>query len=457
MFIAESLEIDHLKRQIEVKQRQYQLTSVAIGESLDPIANDANERRLERLRDEIKQIEEELGVLQTKYSLLPLSRLNEILNENLDQFQLICAAYTKILKGREQQISASDKNLSQLIDQLIKIPQGKSTIEVIDEFVIALILNEKTSRDFVVLLNRWGSSKHGDNWPAFLEAERELKNKAPEEAQPILLTVIKVQEEDSTQSENNIYYQFKSWIIDDVEEYRNTQQGIRVIEMEGDSGEGSFNQDELLKKLPSFLCTVLNQYSQDFLSDPELHICLPPELLNEAVDLWILEDGGLPRPIGHKYRVVLKCSDRLKRSYKKRRLWNQKWKLYKKLLKKSAKMSFLSGDDQDLQKLLYGLEDANDSCVGVKVEQAPTCFGEESLFSVLDYVGVPCAIWGRCNLDVDLDDELDRVLKAGCLQSLPETVRKERRESRTKADNEHIGHHLSLLWDDPEIVPPKSA
>ncbi|MEO1792810.1 MAG: hypothetical protein AAFR25_11370 [Cyanobacteria bacterium J06629_19] len=73
-------------------------------------------------------------------------------------------------------------------------------------------------------------------------------------------------------------------------------------------------------------------------------------------------------------------------------------------------------------------------------------------------VGMPLAIWGRQDLvQVTNEAELDRVLNTCCLENLPGTVKNERRSARKKAEDSHVGHHLSLLWDDPHLVPPRSA
>ena len=71
---------------------------------------------------------------------------------------------------------------------------------------------------------------------------------------------------------------------------------------------------------------------------------------------------------------------------------------------------------------------------------------------------MPLAIWGRQNLvQVTNEAELDRVLNDCCLDELPHTVKEERRAARRMAEDSHVGHHLSLLWDDPYLVPPRSA
>ena len=72
-------------------------------------------------------------------------------------------------------------------------------------------------------------------------------------------------------------------------------------------------------------------------------------------------------------------------------------------------------------------------------------------------MGFPLPIWGRTDLaEATNETELDRILEVD-LRDLPQTVRRERRESRKKPVGGHIGHHLSLLGDDPKLVPPKSA
>jgi hypothetical protein len=207
------------------------------------------------------------------------------------------------------------------------------------------------------------------------------------------------------------------------------------------------------------LTQFLGECSNECINELEIHIFLPLALMNHAVDGWVLDDGyGILKRLGQEYKVVVRSTERLHRNYRQRPRWVKRWRQHQLSLQKIALEVFTSGNDNDLEELSDHLDEVADQIVGLKVTQAPSYIGRDSLFGVLLQSGLPLAIWGRCNLQLSTNEiELNRVLQGCCLASLPGTVKTERKKARKKDKDCHIGHHLSLLWDDPDLVPPKSA
>jgi hypothetical protein len=94
----------------------------------------------------------------------------------------------------------------------------------------------------------------------------------------------------------------------------------------------------------------------------------------------------------------------------------------------------------------------------LQVTQSPVDT-EELLYELLDS-GLPLALWPRQGLaEAAHEAQLQALLASCCIEQLPHTVKAKRYETRGRQNTPdvHIGHHLSLVWDDPHLVPPKSA
>jgi hypothetical protein len=81
---------------------------------------------------------------------------------------------------------------------------------------------------------------------------------------------------------------------------------------------------------------------------------------------------------------------------------------------------------------------------------------QRQVFELLLATGIPIALWTRhqkFNCESDLANYIDQELK---LQELPTKIKDCRLDAYGEDYDCHIGHHLSLLWDDPDLIPPKS-
>jgi vWA-MoxR associated protein C-terminal domain len=69
---------------------------------------------------------------------------------------------------------------------------------------------------------------------------------------------------------------------------------------------------------------------------------------------------------------------------------------------------------------------------------------------VSEEVALPIALWSR---EPDFQSQLVDVLD--CLvKTLPNRIHQERQTAHKSKGNPLLGHHLSLVWEDPKIVPP---
>jgi hypothetical protein len=249
-------------------------------------------------------------------------------------------------------------------------------------------------------------------------------------------------------------------LIENVEQYKTDRQGYRTVGLDinrGLTGDETYSWEEL----PEVLKQLFEQGNvvDELPQDSEVHIFLPQQLLNCDADCWkLIKRIGKELPLGHDYKVFLRLYERLSRSYNPK-MWKKKWKQKTSLLQEKASKGFKGCKDCDLDDLYYELtDDENENVVGLKLIDAPNQDSSTSIFNLIFEMGFPLALWSRVNLSELINEaELNRVLEACILANLPQTVKRERRESRKKPLNCHIGHHLSLLWDDPDLVPPKSA
>jgi hypothetical protein len=249
-------------------------------------------------------------------------------------------------------------------------------------------------------------------------------------------------------------------LIENVEQYKTDRQGYRTVGLDinrGLTGDETYSWEEI----PEVLKQLFEQGNvvDELPQDSEVHIFLPQQLLNCDADCWkLIKRIGKELPIGHDYKVFVRLYERLSRSYNPK-MWKKKWQQKTSLLQENASNGFRGCKDCDLDDLYYELtEEENEYVVGLTLIDVPNQDSSTNIFNLIFELGFPLALWSRSNLSESTNEvELNRVLEACILANLPKTVKRERRESRKKPRNCHIGRHLSLLWDDPDLIPPKSA
>ena len=75
------------------------------------------------------------------------------------------------------------------------------------------------------------------------------------------------------------------------------------------------------------------------------------------------------------------------------------------------------------------------------------------IMAMLFYAGIPFALWTRKDIpEEDLNNI--NIFTNCCLRNLSSRIRKQRCDAWHKNNDNHIGNHLSLLWDVNNLVLP---
>lgn len=458
-------------KELELKRMQDELAICECNYNSvnDQLKVEGDAPRQNQLKDQLKKIGQEMKSLEQEIKTLEqeiqqektdLKALVGILQHHEGQFNELLKVYQQVLTNWRCQVNPTPQTPKAIITELLRIPKGQSQYNAFEQFIGSLVcLVENVP--LLTALQAWGE-QHIDNWAGLSEWLGCLQEQQNQQAQPALLIEINPRYTASTQPQEGNRYQVEAWLIQNIEHYRKHRQGYSAIKGSNTTGDETYSLKELLEKAPQLISEWLAECSSTSDKEPEIHVFLPLDLMNQAVDCWLPDDGyGRPERIGQQYKVVIRCVDRLGRSYRNRPRWIKKWERQQALLQETASQLFMGCDDTDLDHLFGSLKDleaAEAAVIGLKMTQAPCQVGPNSVFSFILQFGFPLAIWGRCNLSETKNEvELDRLLQAACLEKLPDSVRQVRQQCHGKAENCHIGHHLSLLWDDPELVPPKSA
>jgi hypothetical protein len=199
-----------------------------------------------------------------------------------------------------------------------------------------------------------------------------------------------------------------------------------------------------------------------FLEPLTIEFFLPSALLNHGVDSWVMDDDdeySMSEPLGFRYCLLVRSSERLRQTYMQSRggAWKDKWNQVRQMIQTSVGQQvgtngFVAGDGLPAKKLLQQL--SQPQMIGLKLAKEPLSFGKESAFAAIHSSGTPIAIWLRESLtSVDCASAVDEVL-CGCIAEIPERVKQHRQAAFPEDRDCHIGHHLSLLWEDFDRLPP---
>ncbi|MBE9130032.1 MULTISPECIES: hypothetical protein [unclassified Coleofasciculus] len=443
-------------------ERDYDKVKSQLRTELDGSTQNKLERQLEQIGQEMDKCENQIQArkreLQQNATCAALDGLRKILQHHNAQLDEMQQAYQATVKARSFKRRLIIETSESLITELLKIPKGQSNYTALEEFAAWLNYSSKND-DLINSLQRWGE-EHCKDWSELLRQIEMQREEQDQKVQTALFILISYSDEAATQSQDEEAYRVQVWLIENVEQYKTARQGYRTVGLDINSG---LTGDETYswEAIPDVLKQLFEQGNvvDELPQDSEVHIFLPQQLLNCDADCWkLIKRIGKELPIGHDYRVLVRLYERLSRSYNPK-LWKRKWQQKIPLLQEKASKGFKGCQDCDLEDLYYDLtEEENEKVVGLTLIDAPNQDSSISIFNLIFEMGFPLALWGRSNLSASTNEvELNRVLDACILANLPKTVREVRRKSRKKPLSCHIGHHLSLLWDDPDLVPPKSA
>jgi hypothetical protein len=306
-------------------------------------------------------------------------------------------------------------------------------------------------------------ARQAGNWSPF---QRNLSLDAEQQTPSHLMVVIERSETVDQQKEPR--YFVKAWFMLEGQTY----QAREAAEFEALAIPGTLEEAEnafTVAEIRGLLKAFLDESGRKCLSQGRLlenltiELFLPSDLMNQAIDRWVMEDVDdeffMSEPIGFQHCVLLRSSERLRPNYylKRGASWKHKWQqvrqtMQERLLQGVVSNGFVSGDGVSAKVLFQQL--SQPQMVGLKLAQGPISIGKESVFAALQASATPIAVWVRQPLSsIDCVGAVDQLLCC-CLHDLPERVKQHRQEAFPVELDCHIGHHLSLLWEDFDRLPP---
>lgn len=361
------------------------------------------------------------------------------------------------------QIGPIPETLPEQLARLQDTPRGTRLFEPVDQFVGLLSLPVVTPDPAMrEPLRQWLQRRKTDLQPLLAEAQRLWdQHQATQTTDAPSHLLIYVQDE-STEARS-----VSALFVPDAQQYAiSSGRGGEPVQA---PGQAPFHEKVTLATLPALVQACLDEVLKQSPRRLRLHLRLPLAWLQQAHDHWPMTNGSsnpvlaLLKPqqlrIGVHYCCAVGIAERLNPDILKlfQEPWQQKWKQLVSLQPGDLCSALVSGDDvvagPDLQVKLNSA-----TKIGLKLS---TVYDESQylqLFATLIATGTPTALWLRSDQFADTVSaatDLERVL-ACKIATLPDTIKQCRTDALAAADDGHIGHHLSFLWDDPTLVPPST-
>ncbi len=445
------LQIESLEWELEKLDKDYKDVDEKKRRESNPQERNNLELQLRFIAKRIDEIERNLTQLKRTQeqkedkSQILLSLLNSLQKEGIytyikKAYRVCCPDGWQLLPEELQEVP------ERILVDLETIQNGRSKHTAVERFVACLLADAEIPLSVVNELSKW-ANQNINAFPELLNQEKEILEQRRKTRESCLLILLK----DSQQKPGR--YNVNAWIIPDVETYKyQTSFGIENLLENSDSRlfDETFTIDEIPQLLNNFIEKSSNKYP---LRNLIIELFLPLELLNYPVDSWRLdEDFGFSTPIGQDYRVVVRSSERLTIRYSRRReFWENKWEALQQLKQSSTCSAFLLGNEERLKSLISELK--SPTVIGLKLAKAPMKLGKGSILAAILETAIPVALWLRQNIPGwDCQSEIDKILDC-CIHNLPESVKQKRQLAASDTDIP-IGHHLSLLWEDPYRLPP---
>jgi hypothetical protein len=188
-----------------------------------------------------------------------------------------------------------------------------------------------------------------------------------------------------------------------------------------------------------------------------VEVFVPHHLLFSPLDSSEVVLAYEPIPVGLHYPVVVRAWERISpKSH--RRLWKQwrdKWDQIERLQSDAANVILWAKHDHECssRELSSKMLLAHHVCVACTF--APTNESRTLLARKLLETGMPIAICPRQSPDsaIVIQQALEELLYHFDLR-LPDRMLEQRRLAHADSDHSHLGYHVTLVWDDPNRLPP---
>jgi hypothetical protein len=189
-----------------------------------------------------------------------------------------------------------------------------------------------------------------------------------------------------------------------------------------------------------------------------IEFVLPFELLAADVAWWHKESASSrPIPLAMDYPVVVRSLERLRTPYW-HRLWHERWRTLRRAPAASvAHWSRPSGQDYFTRLESTLKEDPRVVTLILSEPPSPRSRTWRHELEAGLRAGLPVVIWHRGGPPGgEFRDALSGLISDGGVAQLPLRAKQLRQEAlrlEPESRKDHIGRHLTVLWDDPERKP----
>lgn len=194
-----------------------------------------------------------------------------------------------------------------------------------------------------------------------------------------------------------------------------------------------------------------------------IEFILPCELITLDVDQWIMEEGrSFKIKFGKKYRVLARLDRRFAIHRPKQKVpsqlrqdWKKLWKLFNNYAHESSVFWVYDHQTYDPENLCEDFTCSEDVSCLFMTFMPPENHDGKGLGDIILDTGIPVALCYRKNShnignpDI-IENKMKIIASEKGLSDLPTLIRNERRKAKQEED---IGNHLTLIWDDPNKIP----
>jgi len=243
------------------------------------------------------------------------------------------------------------------------------------------------------------------------------------------------------------FLEMRAWFWS-VERCRSIQEATQIQLLSDE-----FDQVKRYKKLSEKVSELIessNKLMREIGSeDLRVELFLPTQLIqkNDCYLDWIeIKRLNFTVKLCQQYPVIFRLAERLETDYQDLiGNWKRKWK---QLLNNPVILPY-SPD------------------IAVQLSQPQTSgmildsiSHHEDFLRLICLNAIPIALWSRRDLPSgsslqEINRILEKIRQRQDFQQLPQEIKNERNAAQTQT--EHIGHHICLLWDDPERMPPNET
>jgi vWA-MoxR associated protein C-terminal domain/vWA-MoxR associated protein middle region (VMAP-M) 1/Effector-associated domain 9 len=465
--VSQSYEIRLKQRQLrdlEIGLEGLEADSEALSQQLNSMTNAADRRRIEQQRTgiyaEMTRIAEQCDLLQQEIKQQRSSRLPDadvVLWDILAPYENQQDIVVKL--ERTYLSSARLPNFPRPIPTTLRgkladlenMQPDQSGCSPLLKFVAYVVCDRQLPELLSQKLTEWAEQQTRE-FSKILEQVKQQITAHQQPKQSCLMVV--VERSLSTNQQMGDRYTAKAWFIADENLYqRHSGIGVVPLTIPGDWGaaEPTFTGAELESLLPIFLAES-SKYG--LLQNLTIELFLPAELLNEPVDSWGMnDDDDLAEPIGCQHCLIIRSSDRLHPKYflQKGGFWKAKWDEMPTPGERRTLEALILGDNAHPRAISQQLKQPH--MLGLKFAKEPLRVGKNTTFAALQLAAAPVAIWLRQPLPEVDAATMDRLLDC-CPYELSVKVKQQRQAAFSEDPDSHMGHHLALLWENFDRLPP---